>query len=102
MIWMIVCAALAAAGIFLVLWALLGWCVLPPRADAVTVYRLSAHEPQLEKQVQAFVWSRGSGLAGGRLLLAGGEEPPEVTALAVRLAAQYDCVEYRRCAAYQE
>jgi hypothetical protein len=73
MIWMIVCAVLAAAGLILIVWALLGWCVLPPRREAVTIYRLSASEPQLERQVRAFVWSRESGLAGGRLILAGGE-----------------------------
>lgn len=65
MIWMIVCAVLAAAGLILIVWALLGWCVLPPRREAVTIYRLSASEPQLERQVRAFVWSRESGLAGG-------------------------------------
>ena len=87
MIWMIVCAVLAAAGLILIVWALLGWCVLPPRREAVTIYRLSASEPQLERQVRAFVWSRESGLAGG---------------LAERLAAQYACVEYRPCAGCRE
>lgn len=40
MIWMIVCAVLAAAGLILIVWTLLGWCVLPPRREAVTIYRL--------------------------------------------------------------
>lgn len=102
MIWMIVCAVLAAAGLILIVWALLGWCVLPPRREAVTIYRLSASEPQLERQVRAFVWSRESGLAGGRLILAGGAEAPETAALAERLAAQYACVEYRPCARCRE
>ena len=82
-----------------------GYCVLKVRSEqgeAVTIYRLSASEPQLERQVRAFVWSRESGLAGGRLILAGGEEPPETAALAKRLAAQYACVEYRPCAACRE
>ena len=70
--------------------------------EAVTIYRLSASEPQLERQVRAFVWSRESGLAGGRLILAGGEEAPETAALAERLAAQYACVEYRPCAGCRE
>ena len=73
MIWMIVCAVLASAGLLLIVWVLLGWCVLPPRREAVTIYRLSASEPQLERQVRAFVWSRESGLAGGRLILAAGD-----------------------------
>ena len=47
MIWMIVCAVLASAGLLLIVWVLLGWCVLPPRREAVTIYRLSASEPQL-------------------------------------------------------
>ena len=113
MIWMIVCAVLASAGLLLIVWALLGWCVLPPRREAVTIYRLSASEPQLERQVRAFVWSRESGLAGGRLILAGGEEPPETNRFIFfipqssisafkRLAAQYACVEYRPCAACRE
>ena len=94
MIWMIVCAVLASAGLLFIVWALLGWCVLPPRREAITIYRLSASEPQLERQE--------SGLSGGRLILAGGEEPPETAALAERLAAQYACVEYRPCAGCRE
>ena len=97
MIWMIVCAVLASAGLLLIVWALLGWCVLPPRREAVTIYRLSASEPQLERQVRAFVWSRESGLAAGRLVLAGGEETPETEALARQLAQAYACVEYVSC-----
>lgn len=102
MFWIVICAILAAAGLLLFLWAAFGWCVMPPRREAVTIYRLSAHEPQLERQVQAFVWSHGSGLAAGRLLLAGGAEPPEISALAQRLADRYGCVEYRRCTDCQE
>ena len=102
MFWVIVCTVLAAAGLFAAGWALFGWCVLPQRREAVTVYRLQACEPQLERQVRAFVWSRESGLAGGRLILAGGEEAPETAALAERLAAQYTCVEYRPCAGCRE
>ena len=77
MFWVIVCTVLAAAGLFAAGWALFGWCVLPQRREAVTVYRLQACEPQLERQVRAFVWARESGLAAGRLMLAGGEETPE-------------------------
>ena len=75
-----------------------------PAAEARGNYHLPpvASEPQLERQVRAFVWSRESGLSGGRLILAGGEEPPETAALAERLAAQYACVEYRPCAACRE
>ena len=66
MIWMIVCAVLASAGLLLIVWALLGWCVLPPRREAVTIYRLSASEPQLERQVRAFVWSRRKSQASAK------------------------------------
>ena len=97
MIWMIVCAVLASAGLLFIVWALLGWCVLPPRREAITIYRLSASEPQLERQVRAFVWARESGLAAGRLVLAGGEETPETEALARQLAQAYACVEYVSC-----
>lgn len=97
MIWKLLCALLAAAGLILTAWVLFGWCVLPPRRSAVTVYRLSGDEPQLERQVLSFVWSHGSGLCSGRLILAGGEESPQAASLAERLAAQYDCVEYVRC-----
>ena len=82
MFWVIVCTVLAAAGLFAAGWALFGWCVLPQRREAVTVYRLRPVEPQLERQVRAFVWARESGLAAGRLVLAGGEETPETEALA--------------------
>ena len=54
-------------------------------------------EPQLERQVRAFVWARESGLAAGRLVLAGGEETPETEALARQLAQAYACVEYVSC-----
>ena len=66
MFWVIVCTVLAAAGLFAAGWALFGWCVLPQRREAVTVYRLQACEPQLERQVRAFVWARESGLAAVR------------------------------------
>ena len=93
MFWVIVCTVLAAAGLFAAGWALFGWCVLPQRREAVTVYRLRPVEPQLERQVRAFVWARESGLAAGRLVLAGGEETPETEALARQLAQAYACVE---------
>lgn len=95
MIWMIVCALLASGGLVLFFWALFGGCVLPPRQEAQTVYRLRQEEPQLERQVRAFVWARQSGLAAGKLVLAGCCETAETAALARQLAAQYDCVEYR-------
>lgn len=97
MFWVIVCTVLAAAGLLAAGWALFGWCVLPQRCEAVTVYRLQACEPQLERQVRAFVWARESGLAAGRLVLAGGEETPETEALARQLAQAYACVEYVSC-----
>ena len=93
MFWVIVCTVLAAAGLFAAGWALFGWCVLPQRREAVTVYRLQA----CERQVRAFVWARESGLAAGRLVLAGGEETPETEALARQLAQAYACVEYVSC-----
>lgn len=94
MLWSLLCAVLAAAGLLFALWALLGWCVLPVRHAAVTVYSLRGDEPQLEQQVRAFVWSRGSGFTGGRLLLVGGAESPQTRQLARRLAAHYACVDY--------
>ena len=42
-------------------------------------------------------WARESGLAAGRLVLAGGEETPETEALARQLAQAYACVEYVSC-----
>ena len=53
MFWVIVCTVLAAAGLFAAGWALFGWCVLPQRREAVTVYRLQACEPQLERQARS-------------------------------------------------
>ena len=97
MFWVIVCTVLAAAGLFAAGWVFFGWCVLPQRREAVTVYRLRSVEPQLERQVRAFVWARESGLAAGRLVLAGGEETPETAALARQLAQAYACVEYVSC-----
>ena len=44
-----------------------------------------------------FGWARESGLAAGRLVLAGGEETPETEALARQLAQAYACVEYVSC-----
>ena len=65
MIWMIVCAVLAAAGLILIVWALLGWCVLPPRREAVTIYRPPAR-PLSRDQTNAHTCrsSCGSDAAG--------------------------------------
>ena len=97
MFWVIFCTVLAAAGLAAAVWAVFGWCLLPQRREAVTVYRLQPVEPQLERQVRAFIWARESGLASGRLVLAGGEETPQTAALARQLAKAHACVEYVPC-----
>lgn len=102
MLWKALCAILAAAGAVFALWALFGWCVLPVRQAAITVYRLRGDEPQLERQVRAFVWARGSGFSGGRLLLLGDAASAQANQLARRLAAHYACVEYIDCTKMQE
>ena len=102
MFWLVVCTFLAAAGLIFLCWALLGWCVLPQRQSAVTVYDLSGPEPQLEQQVQAFVWTKRSGLQAGELYLVGGEDAPQTQTLARRLAAQYACVRYYTREEWQE
>mgnify|MGYP001207935710 CR=1 FL=1 len=104
MIWMIVCAVLAAAGLILIVWALLGWCVLPPRREAVTIYTVTA-SPHACSMGGSQIWLKeGERLTVDEMLKAVCVVSANdcAVALAEHLAAQYACVEYRPCAGCRE
>ena len=80
-------------GIALAVWCLGGWMLLCVRRSCWTVFFLSGQEPQLEQQVRAFAFLRGSGLLHGSLLLVdcGLDECARIRAEA--LGAQHGYVE---------
>ena len=88
----IICAAIAWL-LLMLLWCLAGRLLLPVRPDARTVYRLTAEEPALERQVRAANWLRSAGLFDGTLVLVTGDAPEAVRALAEALARRYPFVE---------
>ena len=63
-------AILMAAGVLLFLWCLWGWFLLPLNDDAVQLV-LNAREnaDDLERQLRALCWLRGSSLLRGKIVI---------------------------------
>ena len=84
-----ICVFLSALGLGLLAWCLTGWALLPARRESRTVWLLSGPEPELERQMRAFAFARGCGLAGGRLLLVDCGMDPGAIRRAQALCAQH-------------
>lgn len=97
----IVCA-LAAIGLLVILWAVVGALLLPfsIRKNCMVVY-VRGNERRLEQQVRAFAWLTDCGLIRSRLLLVTPAGEDEAAALAERISRAYawasctcaDCVQ---------
>lgn len=86
---MTVCA-LAAAGVVLLLWCLLGALLLPAAGPGLAaVYRCGGDAPALERTVRAFVWLRESGLTEMELTVVDCGMSPQALARARALAARH-------------
>ena len=63
MFWQVVSCVLAAAGILLFLWCLVGAFVLPVATPGLTaVYRARGEARDMEQAVRGFAWLRGTGV----------------------------------------
>ena len=63
MFWQILSCVLAAAGVLLFLWCLLGAFVLPVETPGLTaVYRARGNAQDMEQMVRGFAWLRGTGV----------------------------------------
>ena len=94
-------AFLCALGLGALAWCLAGWALLPVRRGARTVWLLSGAEPELERQVRAFAFVRGCGLAGGRLVLVDCGMDGGARACARALCARYAFAELHTAQEYE-
>ncbi len=70
MVWQILLCALAAAGLLLLVWAVVGTLLLPfSLGHSCMVIFVNGNERRLEQQVRAFAWLTNCGLLRSRLLL---------------------------------
>ncbi len=75
MFWQILLCALAAGGILLALWVLVGALLLPfSLRHSCMVIWVSDNCDRLEQQVRAFAWLMDSGFLRSRLLLVASSE----------------------------
>ena len=96
-----ICVFLSALGLGLLAWCLTGWALLPARRESRTVWLLSGAEPELERQVRAFAFVRGCGLAGGRLVLVDCGMDGGARACARALCARYAFAELHTAQEYE-
>lgn len=94
MVWQILLCALAAAGLLLLLWAVIGTLLLPfsMRHSCMVIF-VDGNERRLEQQVRAFAWLTDCGFLRSRLLLV--VDNSQQWELARRVASGYrwaDCV----------
>lgn len=88
MVWQILLCALAAAGLLLLLWVVIGTLLLPfSLGHSYMVIFVSGNERRLEQQVRAFAWLTDCGLLRSRLLLVAAN--PDEWELARRVAGAY-------------
>lgn len=70
MVWQIILCALAACGILLVLWVVVGAMLMPfaPK-NSCMIFWVRGNEKRLEMQLRAYGWLLNTGLVRSRLLL---------------------------------
>lgn len=95
MLFDILVCGLAAAGIILLLWCLIGFFLLPLEGTGlVTVFRASGDGQDLERQVRGHAFLKNAGVIGASLVIVDyGLDSAGVEA-AGALAQEYDFVDY--------
>lgn len=100
MVWQMVACALAAAGLVLFFWGLLGAFLLPAAGPGL-VLRLPVQgdAPELEQSVRSIVWLVESGFLDAPLEIVDCGLEPEARCRAQRLAESHSCISLIRQAA---
>ena len=94
MSWQIVSCVLAAAGLILFLWCLIGSFLLPVAGPNLTaVYRASADAPDLEQAVRSFSWLHETGMIDMPLQILDCGMDPHAAMRAERLAREHPYIQ---------
>ena len=87
----VVVCALAAAGVLLIVWCVVGHMLLPVARSLVSVYVLRGGDQELEKTLRAFEWLCESNLMAGTLLVVDCACEHELHELAAALCGRSSC-----------
>lgn len=103
MVRQIIVCALAAMGMLVILWAVVGALLLPfsLRRNCMVVY-VQGDEQRLEQQVRAFAWMTDCGLIRSRLLLVAPDQDDAAAALAQRVSRAYTWASWTRAGQVQK
>lgn len=88
MVWQIILSALAACGVLLILWVVIGVLLMPfaPKNSCMIIW-VHGNRDRLELQLRAYGWLLNTGLVRSRLLLVAANE--EEAQLARRVTEPY-------------
>lgn len=93
MVLQVILCALAAGGLVLVVWCVIGRLLLPFQHALISVYVLRPGDEALEQTVRAYEWLCDAGLMAGTLLVADCAEDGALTALAAQVCTQSRCTQ---------
>ena len=91
MVLQVIVCALAAAGVLLIVWCVVGHLLLPVEKSLVSVYVLRGGDQKLEKTLRAFEWLCESNLMAGTLLVVDCASDSELHELAAALCGRSSC-----------
>lgn len=97
MVLQVILCALAAAGLLLVVWCVVGRLLLPVSRSLVSVYVLRGDGQELEQTVRAFEWLCESGLMAGTLVVVDCAQDEALTQLADDVCAHSRCARLCSC-----
>ena len=92
----VVVCALAAAGVLLIVWCVVGHMLLPVARSLVSVYVLRSGDISLEQTVRAFEWLCESNLMAGTLLVVDCADDVSQHELAAEICDNASCVQLCR------
>ncbi len=97
MVLQVILCALAAGGLLLVVWCVVGRLLLPVSRSLVSVYVLRGDAQELEQTVRAFEWLCESGLMAGTLLVVDCAQDQTLAQLAADVCARSRCARLCGC-----
>ena len=96
MVLQVIVCALAAAGVLLIVWCVVGRMLLPVDKRLVSVYVLRSGDISLEQTVRAFEWLCESNFMAGTLLVVDCTDDMPQHELAAEICGSASCVQLCR------
>ena len=91
MVLQVILCALAAGGVLLIVWCVIGRMLLPVSRSLVSVYVLRDDAQELEQTVRAFEWLCESGLMAGTLAVIDCAQDEALSTLAAEVCERSRC-----------